>query len=299
MGKLKDLTGQRFDYLTVIKRYPINTKDNRAQWECKCDCGNVVIYPGRTLLAGRATSCGCKRKKDLTGKKYGRLTVIEYAYSKNGHRYWKCQCDCGNITYVNTTSLNTGNTQSCGCLHTDIIKNNNIKLKSKINQDEIISKIFGYLEVIELIDTTHESIYKCYCHNCGNYKNIKYIDLVSGKVHACGCLYSWAESKLKLLFQQHNINYISQFKFNDLKSDKGIPLRFDFGILKDTKLYCLIEYQGEQHFNKQNPYWTPVLEQHDILKKEYCVQHNIKLIELNKTFNLEDFVIQLEKEVNS
>lgn len=299
MSNLKDLTGQRFDMLTVLRRYPENTKDNRAQWVCKCDCGNEVIYPGRTLTSGRATSCGCKRKKDLTNQRFGQLVVLEYAYSKNGARYWKCQCDCGNITYVPSHSLISGNTRSCGCLHSKILKENNIKLKSKINQEDIIGKRFDYLEVIELVESEGQTVYKCYCHNCGNYKNVKYSDLISGRVHACGCLLSWAESQLKELFNQYNINYVTQFKFNDLKSEKGIPLRFDFAILKNTNLYCLIEYQGSQHFDKQNPYWTPLLEKHDLMKKQYCLDNGIKLIELTKQDNLEKFVEEIAKEISS
>lgn len=296
MSKCIDLTGQRFGQLTVLKRYPEN-KNNRAQWECQCDCGKIVVYTTASLKSGKTQSCGCKRKKDLSGQKFGRLTVVEYAYSNNGQRYWKCECDCGKIAYVNTTSLTSGNTKSCGCLHSDILKQNNIKLKSKIDQSNIIGQVFDFLEVIAPVDSDGQSIYKCYCHNCGNYKNIKYSDLISNRVHACGCLYSWAEAKLKLLLNKYSINYINQFKFSDLKSQKGIPLRFDFGIFKNDKLYCVIEYQGNQHFDKTNLYWTPLLELHDNMKKDYCNQHDIKLIELTKESNLEDFVKQLAQEL--
>lgn len=298
MSKLKDLTGQRFGSLVVLERYPQNTKDGHAQWKCLCDCGNEAIYAGRTLTSNKAISCGCARKKDLTGKQFGRLTVIKYAYSKNGARYWECQCECGKTTFVNSSSLTTGNTRSCGCLHSDILKKNNIKLKSKINQDEIIGKRFDYLEVIEPVQNDGASIYRCYCHNCGSYKNIKYSDLIKGRTHACGCILSWAEAQLKSLFNQYDIEYIPQFTFNDLRSEKDVLLRFDFAILKDNQLYCLIEYQGEQHFDKQNPYWTPLLESHDKIKRDYCDKHNLKLVELTKDNDLNKFVDQLKKEIN-
>ncbi len=56
--------------------------------------------------------------KDLTGKTFGRLTVIERTKeSKNGRRRWICQCECGNITEVKAQSLRDGHTKSCGCLH--------------------------------------------------------------------------------------------------------------------------------------------------------------------------------------
>lgn len=55
--------------------------------------------------------------KDLTGQRFGRLTVIEFAGTKNGNAYWKCQCDCGAICTANGVHLRRGYTQSCGCFH--------------------------------------------------------------------------------------------------------------------------------------------------------------------------------------
>lgn len=57
--------------------------------------------------------------KDLTGMKFGRLTVIERAESKFGKTYWKCLCDCGNVTVVRKDRLKNGYTKSCGCLTID------------------------------------------------------------------------------------------------------------------------------------------------------------------------------------
>lgn len=52
---------------------------------------------------------------DLTGQKFGRLTVIERAENKGSQTYWKCRCDCGNVCVVNAYSLKTNHTKSCGC----------------------------------------------------------------------------------------------------------------------------------------------------------------------------------------
>lgn len=53
---------------------------------------------------------------DLTGKRFGRLTVIERAETKGGKTRWKSQCDCGKITYTISHRLLSGQTQSCGCM---------------------------------------------------------------------------------------------------------------------------------------------------------------------------------------
>lgn len=112
-----DLIGQRFGRLTVIEETESN-KSGGAQWKCKCDCGNSVIVPSGHLRSGHTKSCGCYRREieDLKGKRYGRLTVVERAETKNRKTYWKCKCDCGATIKVNTANLNNGHTKSCGCL---------------------------------------------------------------------------------------------------------------------------------------------------------------------------------------
>ena len=47
----------------------------------------------------------------MEGKKIGRLTFL----SHEGHGYWRCRCDCGNIVVVKGTSVRIGATKSCGC----------------------------------------------------------------------------------------------------------------------------------------------------------------------------------------
>jgi hypothetical protein len=55
--------------------------------------------------------------KDLTGKRYGRLTVIsKNGVNKHGAMSWVCECDCGNKTTATSGVLNCGKKKSCGCL---------------------------------------------------------------------------------------------------------------------------------------------------------------------------------------
>ncbi len=56
--------------------------------------------------------------KDLTGKKFGRLTVEGYDHSaRHGQTYWRCRCECGGLKIVRASHLKTGNVTSCGCVH--------------------------------------------------------------------------------------------------------------------------------------------------------------------------------------
>lgn len=69
MSKIKDLTGQKFGRLTVIRRAGSNNS-GRALWLCSCECGNDSIKVGKLLLNGHCKSCGCgeyeNRVKNVT-----------------------------------------------------------------------------------------------------------------------------------------------------------------------------------------------------------------------------------------
>lgn len=59
MGKLIDLTGQRFGRLTVIGRAENNTRTGHPMWRCLCDCGQETTVFGGDLRRGHTLSCGC------------------------------------------------------------------------------------------------------------------------------------------------------------------------------------------------------------------------------------------------
>lgn len=65
---------------------------------------------------------------DLTGKKFGRWTVLSFIGSIKGCWVWKCLCSCGNIGEVRGISLVSKWSQSCGCLQKDIAKSQKANL---------------------------------------------------------------------------------------------------------------------------------------------------------------------------
>lgn len=62
MTKYKDITGQRFNNLTVLRYYGSNYRGD-AEWYCKCDCGEIAIVIGSQLRNGHTKSCGCLQKE--------------------------------------------------------------------------------------------------------------------------------------------------------------------------------------------------------------------------------------------
>lgn len=116
MGRpARNILGQRFGMLEVIARD--STKpDGEATWICKCDCGNTKSIRGSVLVRENGTkSCGCLigNPMDLTGEKYGTLTVIKRAENKGKKKMWLCKCDCGNEVIVAGGNLRNGHTQHC------------------------------------------------------------------------------------------------------------------------------------------------------------------------------------------
>lgn len=149
--KFKDINGQRFGKLTVIKY----NKDSK--WLCHCDCGNNVIVRGFELRNNEKTSCGkCeynKRLNDLTGKTFGNWTVNKYI----GNKKWNCTCNlCHRNFDVLTQNLLNGTSKSCEeCsrnVDIDYTEINNIKIGS-------VDKYLG------------KSKYECTCGNCGRKVN--------------------------------------------------------------------------------------------------------------------------------
>lgn len=67
--------------------------------------------------------------RDLTGKKFGRLTVIELVKTKKMYTSWKCICECGREHTVIGTNLTSGKIKSCGCLGREVVSSDKMILK--------------------------------------------------------------------------------------------------------------------------------------------------------------------------
>lgn len=139
MERYIDITGHKFGRLIVVERAPSKQNNRQAMWKCICDCGETIICSGKNLRTGHTKSCGCLQKEqasllgksmciDLTGRRFGRLTVIERADGRNNkyrNALWNCVCDCGNHVVVASGKLLGEHTQSCGCLHIEALSQAN------------------------------------------------------------------------------------------------------------------------------------------------------------------------------
>lgn len=286
----RDLTGEKFGDLTVLSRDK-NRGDGQAYWLCQCTCGNIISVSGTRLRHGK-TNCGCKVKNKLINQKFGRLTVIAPTEQRagNGCVIWKCQCDCGNLVFVRTDCLTSGNTQSCGCLKREQDK---INLKTPIHDltNQKIGKLTVIRQDLELSKERNSTYWLCQCE-CGNQISVRADHLRAQETTSCGCVsQSAGETVIEEILKKNNILYKKQFSFNDLKNI--YRLRFDFALFnKNTKeLECLIEFDGLQHYKEINYFFVGKLadfQKRDALKNQYCLTHNIPLfrIHYNKLKNL-------------
>ena len=107
-----DETGNRHGRLTVIEM--VSSEGRGAHFRCVCDCGNEIIAPGNRLRSGSRTSCGCARRLDIRGQRFGSLVALRSIEGgKEGETFWECLCDCGNTHVAIVGSLRCGNAHRC------------------------------------------------------------------------------------------------------------------------------------------------------------------------------------------
>lgn len=192
MPRFVDLTGQKFGKLTVIER--AENKGKRVAWKCLCECGKCATVIGEHLKNGHTSSCGClmsatrKNRIDLTGQKFGKLTVLKQdkPYITSGgawKTFWICQCECGNVTSVASQALRKNKTLSCGCYKGEKIK--------EVNFKDITGNKYGRLTAIRLLQKEERKTrgynWLCQCE-CGNYVHANANKLKTGYTRSCGCL---------------------------------------------------------------------------------------------------------------
>jgi hypothetical protein len=220
-------------------------------------------------------------KKDLTGEKIGMLLPVEWI--RGG--FWKCICDCGNETVVDTRNLVSGHTRSCGC---------------KVRETKNVKDMTGYedenLIVISRATNIGETAaWKCICKHCGNEFATKVSNIRFGLTQSCGCQHSRNEQKITRMLIEHNVEFKTQYTFPDLRGIGGRPLRFDFAIFENGRLKKLIEYHGKQHFGKPDGRWSTryyELVDSDIRKQEYCRRNKIELlvIPFDRPYSINDIL---------
>ena len=127
-------------------------------------------------------------KRDETGKKYGKLTVLCQQTSQlvkkqyNGASCWRCQCECGRIISVPGHELRRGKRKTCGHKECSVLIKNEVGNK------------YDKLTVLKYsgLNKYGQVLWKCKC-DCGNIVKVLGVNLRNGNTKSCGCLKSKGE----------------------------------------------------------------------------------------------------------
>ena len=282
------MVGNKYGHLTVKQMLP-KYKGNKTFCLCDCDCGKQGIIKNAWGLRNKCTkltSCGCTSKEkarkysgvDVDGKRFGRLLVLETLWEENPPKV-KCKCDCGTIKVFNKNDVQSGHTQSCGCMSKEITSQNSTKDWSGYISESGVRLIKPLYQ-----NHKHVWIWECLCPLCGKSFAALPIKVYTNHTTSCGCKKkSSGERIVENYLIKNDISFIRQYSFSDCKYKQ--KLLFDFAILFNNQVRGLVEYDGIQHFKPVKIFGgdkalhgTIV---RDKIKDDYCKTHNLPLLRIN------------------
>lgn len=301
MGKTVKKTHQDFlkemenkhPNLIILNKY-FNSK-TRIKYKCK-KCGLIWNATASKLCLGRGCP-QCAGNKLKTHKEYisevkkinPNIIVMSQYKSTSYNVSFKCKI-CGYEWVTKPGSILRGK----GCF---MCGKKNMGMRLAKDPQKFQDEIYEINPDIQLLEPYYRDKTKILCH-C-NICNEEWYAWPSGLKGGHGCPYcitSKGEKIVQRYLKQNNINFISQYKFNDLYGVGGRLLSYDFYLPEHN---LLIEYQGKQHkqpieyFGGQDTFKRQ--KEHDKRKREYAFQHNIELLEI---WYYEDIIKKIEKTLN-
>lgn len=189
---------------------------------------------------------------------------------------------------VTETTLAYFITQNPACSH--CTKENWSKNRTKTHSEFVdeLTQLFGdeyepieeYVTALTPIDILHLP--------CGNPLKLKPSALLSLNSGCKYCNMSSPERLIDSILKEYELDYKTQYKFDDCISDKNIRLPFDFAIFAGDQLSMIIEYDGQHHFH-ENSFGKESHDRtvkNDLIKNKYCSVNGIKLIRIPYTKQL-------------
>lgn len=248
--------------------------------------------------------CGCmttyykqlqseKLRKDVTGQRFGSLVADEMLYEYQKPTRVKCTCDCGNHIETFLTYLTSGDTTSCGCVQRS--------RTGMANTKDFAGMVSDYGVELIMPDTQNDHgcwMWVCRCPCCGSNFIALPAKVLNGHITSCGCArQSSRERLIKDLLETNHIRYDPQHRYQDCIDKKELP--FDFYLLDYN---TCIEYQGEQHYYASEYFGGEVefqlRQKHDAIKRQYCVNNQIQLLELPYTLSDEEIKQKILNVIN-
>lgn len=201
-----DITGQRFGKLVAIGKSAEKSGAGYL-WQFSCDCGSHVLLNKGSVVHGLQGSCGCQKRytdkkrgakwsTDITGQRFGklkalRLIPLDERKAGTSGAVWECQCDCGTLCAVRGTLLRYGQTTSCGCAKSGVVRARPRAIT--------VGEKFDKLTVVSQAESGKQGTrWLCRCA-CGGTTIARAKDLRFGNTRSCGCAKRFARK------MQHDI----------------------------------------------------------------------------------------------
>lgn len=228
-------------------------------------------------------------RNDLTGKRFGKLTVlyVDAERSKDGKVYWYCQCDCGSEPKsIQSTSLTRkiGGTKSCGCARNSQEAQEKSRMTRESYPADISGLRFGRLTVINKTNMRSSkssdngaSLWKCKC-DCGEICYYSRYSLISKfGVKSCGCLYF---DSRKTTWKKYCTYDLENYEFGVGYCNNGTHFFFDkedYNKIKDYSWW----YDGRYvcaHSLIDDKYTTKIIRLHRVVmdledREEISIDH--------------------------
>ena len=236
-------------------------------------------------------SCGT----DVDGLRFGKLVVLETLWDESPVKL-RCLCDCGSEYIGVKTQITYGRTQSCGCFQKERASEANEKIWTGVISPYGVKFLFKHSR-----NKLGQWLWVCECGLCGKTFIALPAKINNGHITSCGCR---ARSLKEQLISEYlctlRVSFIEQFSFNDCKHKQ--KLKYDFCVLINDTVKCLIEYDGKQHFEPndyfggERSYTKTILR--DEIKNTYCKEHNLPLLRLPYYLADEEIKYQISKILN-
>lgn len=156
MGRIKDITGERFGRLVAVSREP------NGKWLCNCDCGNTALVDGRKLRTGNTKSCKCYRNTLLADER--RLGSGTAAFRELFRRYVKTAKTRGyefNIDEDFVKGIVQSDCYYCGAEPSQVVNHRDCFGVFVYNGIDRVNNSIGY---------TEDNVVPC-CKTCNYAKN--------------------------------------------------------------------------------------------------------------------------------
>ena len=190
----------------------------------KVSQATVSLWFKKYGLKSKIKTGGAHNVKDLTGRKFGDLTVLSYAYTDDHGKNYLCKCKCGNEKIYRGSTLTSGVVTGCGCN----VGKSNIGLEHPEKAMSHIGERYGRLEIIDICKCGNQYEMVCKC-DCGEIKNVKYFDLESGKVKSCGC---WQKEQASRTGSTIGLkNYKNNYNWYFIKDEQKVRCRSGYEVI--------------------------------------------------------------------